>query len=301
MKILILLFCALSISLYGQQEEILEYPAGKIAYQTFGDGFPVLIINGGPGMNSKGFEYLAKKLADNNRTIIYDQRGTGASVLNEHNLSNFSIDLMLEDIETLRKHLGYENWIVFGQSFGGMLAYAYAEKYPERVKAMVQSHSGGMALSNVSSFSVMNRLSIRERDSLLYFSSMLELDPGNGDLERKRAFYIAKAYVIGSEYENTIADRLMQVNMNLNSVLWADMRNNNFDKTAAMKEFQNKVLILHGLDDVVPVEVAESSHIILPDSRLVKMENCGHYGWLDRPDIYFPEVKKFLEENSPEL
>ncbi|HKJ48382.1 MAG TPA: alpha/beta fold hydrolase, partial [Christiangramia sp.] len=134
MRYLIIVFLLFCSSGFSQERESFNIKDGVIAFQTFGEGFPVLIINGGPGMNSRGFESLAKILSDNNRTIIYDQRGTGESFLKDMNASNMTMDHMVEDIESLRDHLGYDNWIVFGQSFGGMLAYAYAAKYPERVK-----------------------------------------------------------------------------------------------------------------------------------------------------------------------
>ena len=270
----------------------------KIAFQIFGKGEPVLIINGGPGMNSNGFSSLAGMLSDNNTVIIYDQRGTGDSKVEDQAKSNITIELMVEDIERLREHLGYDNWIVLGHSFGGMLAYAYAAKYPESLKAMIQSHSGGMSLRDVGRFDVRARLTKAENDSLLHYSVMMQTNPGNPQLEKRRAYFMAKAYLEGTEYEEIIADRLMEVDRDLNSMIWGNMRSTNFDKTPAMKKFPKKVLILHGLNDVVPVEIAEEAHAILPDSRLVKMENCGHYGWLDRPDIYLKEVKDFLNRHS---
>ena len=44
---------------------------------------------------------------------------------------------LVEDIETLRKHLGIDTWVVFGGSWGSTLSLAYAQKHPDRVKALV--------------------------------------------------------------------------------------------------------------------------------------------------------------------
>ena len=38
----------------------------------------------------------------------------------------------MEDIETLRTHLGIERWVVAGGSTGAMLALAYAADHPAR-------------------------------------------------------------------------------------------------------------------------------------------------------------------------
>lgn len=298
MKYFTLLICFMMFAVKAQQKEIFKYSEGKIAYQKFGTGYPVLIINGGPGMNSNGFTPLAKMLSENNTTIIYDQRGTGKSEIRNINSSNMTIDYMVEDIEILRKKLGYDKWIVLGHSFGGMLAYAYAAKYPEKVEAMIQSHSGGMTLRNVDRFDMMERLSKAERDSLSRYSTIMESSQANLQFEKKRAYFMAKAYLAGNKHEETIAERLMEVNRDLNRMIWANLRSSNFDKTTEMRNFQNKVLIIHGLEDVVPIKIAEMSHEILPNSEFLKIEACGHYGWLDRPDVYLKEVKEFLNANS---
>lgn len=44
---------------------------------------------------------------------------------------------LIEDMEKLRKHLNIEKWILFGGSWGATMALLYAEKYPDRVIAMV--------------------------------------------------------------------------------------------------------------------------------------------------------------------
>ncbi|HBY66535.1 MAG TPA: alpha/beta hydrolase, partial [Flavobacteriaceae bacterium] len=93
------------VSAFAQTESFIENSGSTICYTTFGKGFPVLIINGGPGMSSEGFVSLAKTLSENNKTIIYDQRGTGKSTLKAVNETTITLDLMVEDIESLRKHL----------------------------------------------------------------------------------------------------------------------------------------------------------------------------------------------------
>ncbi len=298
MKYLIAFLLFVNFSVFSQEYKNFKFKDGIIAYKTFGEGHPVLIINGGPGMNSNGFSVLAEMLSENNTVIIYDQRGTGESVINEKSSSNFTLDLMVRDIERLRKHLGYDNWIVLGHSFGGMLAYAYASEHPERVRAMIQSHSGGMSLQNVRSFNIMDRLNSAENDSLVKYMAMTQRKPGNPHLEKKRAHFMAKAYLYKSENEEAVAERLLQVNREINSMVWANMRANNFDKSPAMEKFQKDVLILHGLQDVVPLDIPERADSILPNSKLVKMDGCGHYGWLDRPEVYLEEVKAFLSNNS---
>lgn len=299
-KYFILLACFLAISV-NAQKNILEYEDGKIAYQKFGEGYPVLIVNGGPGMNSNGFAALAKMLSENNTTIIYDQRGTGASKIENLDASNITIDLMVEDIETLRKELGYEQWIVLGHSFGGMLAYAYASKYPESLKAMIQSHSGGMDLKIRDGFDIMSGLTRTERDSLTHYMAKIRLGDDSYETALKRAEFLAPAYLYDGSLAPKIASRLTERNMMINSWVWDDLDRIDFDASEEMKSFNKPVLILIGENEVAPISLAELAHETLPNSRLVIMPECGHYGWIERPDIYLKEVKDFLKANSEEV
>lgn len=268
----------------------------KLAYQVFGKGFPVLIINGGPGFSSEGFASLAKILSENNTTIIYDQRGTGDSGPEQVNADNISIELMVEDIENLRKSFGFDNWVILGHSFGGMLAYAYAAKYPERVKAMIQSHSRGMDLELLRSLPITSRLSQPQRDSLAYYSAQIREGDTTHATALKRGRILAKAYLFNQKHVPEIAERLTQGNSQVNSLVWADMRQNGFDTRFQMMDFSKPVLILNGEDEAVLTSISKKAHEILPNSKLVIMKNCGHYGWLDRPDVYLRGEKIFEKE-----
>ena len=94
-------------------------------------------------MNCNGFEPLAVKLSGNYEIIIYDQRGTGRSFIKNPDSTNITMRLMVEDIERLRKHLHIDKLVIMGHSFGGMLASYYAAFYPEHIKALILSSSGG--------------------------------------------------------------------------------------------------------------------------------------------------------------
>lgn len=44
---------------------------------------------------------------------------------------------MVQDIETLRKSLGIERWLLFGGSWGSTLALAYATRYPQHCSGLI--------------------------------------------------------------------------------------------------------------------------------------------------------------------
>lgn len=73
--------------------------------------------------------------------MLFDQRASGNSTpyAADHGVHWGSIDMdhHVRDIEQLREHLGIDRWIVFGLSWGSVLGLTYAERYPQRVTAVV--------------------------------------------------------------------------------------------------------------------------------------------------------------------
>ena len=94
-------------------------------------GRPALFLHGGPGA---GAGAVHRRFFDPDfwRVIIFDQRGAGRSRplgSLEHN----STQDLVGDIETLRRHLNIDRWLLFGGSWGSTLALAYAQAHPDRV------------------------------------------------------------------------------------------------------------------------------------------------------------------------
>ncbi len=93
-------------------------------------GVPVMFLHGGPGA---GASPTHRRFFDPHhyRIVIMDQRGAGRSTpLGE--VRRNDTDLLIGDIEKLRRHLGIERWHLFGGSWGSTLALAYAQAHPER-------------------------------------------------------------------------------------------------------------------------------------------------------------------------
>ena len=268
----------------------------KTYYKILGKGEPLLIINGGPGMNSNGFEGMAKILAATQQTIIYDQRGTGKSELKEINAKTISMKIMADDIEALRKHLKIKKWNILGHSFGGMLASYYATIYPNSINKLVLSSSGGIDLSLLKGPNLIEQnLSKVEKDSMNYWDDKIEKGDTSYAARLGRGRAMAPAYVYDQKYVPVIAERLTQGNSTINGLLWSDMQKMNFDCTAKLKTFKNPVLIIQGKEDVISNEIGELAQKTLPNSKLILLENCRHYGWLDAKEKYFGEINSFLK------
>ncbi len=268
----------------------------KIHYRTFGSGKPLLIINGGPGMNSEGFEGMARTLSENRLTIIYDQRGTGKSKLSSLDSTNITMDLMIADIEALRKQLNIDKWSVLGHSFGGIVVSYYATRYPEHIDKIVLSSSGGVDLGLLSDAqsSIDSKLTKAEQDSVNYWSAKIDAGDTSHFARLRRGINLAHAYVIDPKFIPVIGERLTQGNQTVNQLIWTDLNRIHYDCTAGLKSYNKPVLVIQGAQDIVSKNIAEKSHKAFKKSRVIFMDHCIHYGWLDNPEVYFREVNSFL-------
>jgi len=98
-------------------------------------GLPIVFLHGGPG---GGLEPKHRQYFDPRKwhITLFDQRGAGRSIPKAHLIENTTWDLV-EDLEKLRRHLGFDSWYLFGGSWGSTLALAYAESYPKRVAGLI--------------------------------------------------------------------------------------------------------------------------------------------------------------------
>jgi len=111
-------------------------------YEEVGDpgGAPVVYLHGGPGSGCTPGAQLNFD-PQRHRAVLFDQRSAGRSTPHASELdvhwASIDMDHHVADIEMLRQHLGIDRWIVFGLSWGSVLGITYAERHPDRVRAVV--------------------------------------------------------------------------------------------------------------------------------------------------------------------
>ncbi len=109
----------------------------RIYWETCGNpnGVAVVFLHGGPG---SGCTANHRRFFDPQyyRIVLLDQRGAGRSTPHAELLDN-STQHLVADLEQLREHLGINQWVVFGGSWGSTLALAYAQAHPARCLGLV--------------------------------------------------------------------------------------------------------------------------------------------------------------------
>ncbi|WP_072689091.1 alpha/beta fold hydrolase [Rhodococcus marinonascens] len=109
----------------------------RIAYETVGDGEPLVLIHGTALSHAiwRGFGYVAA-LRDRYRLILVDLRGHGRSD-KPHDETAYAMDLVSGDILAVLDHLKMPSAHVLGYSLGGRVALALAVGAPERLESLI--------------------------------------------------------------------------------------------------------------------------------------------------------------------
>src|SRR5215470_3387140 len=100
----------------------------------------VLLLHGGPGADHSYFESFESFLPQNGvQFYYYDQLdSTNSDKTNDPKL--WTIERFREEVETVRKSLGLEQFYLLGHSWGGMLAIEYALAYGDQLKGLIISN-----------------------------------------------------------------------------------------------------------------------------------------------------------------
>lgn len=121
------------------ESDIVTSDGVRLHYWLYERGTPAVTIflHGGPGMDSSMFRQMgaAERYADAfGSLLVFDQRGCGLSEAEPSLANTLTFARSIRDIEELRAHvIPNSDVIIYGRSFGGLLAVHYAASMPKHV------------------------------------------------------------------------------------------------------------------------------------------------------------------------
>jgi proline iminopeptidase len=162
---------------------------------------------------------------------------------------------------------------------------------------MILSSSGGidLGLLDYARKKIDSKLTRKELNNVHYWQNKID----NGDTSRyarlQRGMALAGAYLYNKKNVPVVAERLTQSKPLIMQLVWENLNKIKFDCTKKLSAFKAPVLIIQGKQDIIEEKTAMEAHKVLKNSRVVILDKCVHYGWLDRPDEYFYRINKFIQ------
>jgi len=98
----------------------------------------LLLLHGGPGFDHSTYRPYFDRFASTHQVVYFDQRGQGRSD-DRRDSTGWDLDTWADDVVAFCDALGIEHPIVFGNSFGGMVAMRYGARHLDHPRALILS------------------------------------------------------------------------------------------------------------------------------------------------------------------
>ena len=253
----------------------------RIAYETAGDGPPLLLIMG-LGYDRHGWGPVPRLLAEDFRVAWYDNRGLGES---DVPTGPYSAALMAGDALAVMDAAGFERAHVVGTSLGGMIAQEFVLAHPERVEKLVLACTtpGG-----ADAFPIPQRT----MDAITRFPL---LPPEEGyRLVVENALSDASVANRAELVEELVAYRLSH-QPPLDGWLAQAAAGTTYDAGGRLGQIRVPTLVQHGTGDhVVDHRNAQLLAEAIPGARVEIFEGLGHLYFYEEPERFVRSVREFL-------
>ena len=91
----------------------------RLLVEEVGEGFPLIVLHGGPGLDHSMFRPWLDPLGEEFRLLYVDERGQGRS--ERVDPATLSLDVFARDVDLLAEALGLERFALLGHSFGAIV------------------------------------------------------------------------------------------------------------------------------------------------------------------------------------
>jgi proline iminopeptidase len=265
----------------------------KLWYKVSGEGPVCIYPTPGWGPSSELY-YLKSKPLGSMFTMVYlDTRGSGRSERPE--LSAYAMRNFVADIEELRRHLGVETVWLMGHSDGGLMILNYASEHGDRVDGMILVDT---PVGNTSKDSGRTkRMELRKGEP--WFDKAFQAFQKMPTSQQEFETYIHE--ILPFFFSSTAnLDKNREVFEKVTLSFDATRGRGQSDQSSAnlatfLPLMKIPTLIIVGNDDFIcPPSAAEYLHREIPNSRLLVIENAGHFPWLEQPEQFFGGIRTFL-------
>jgi pimeloyl-ACP methyl ester carboxylesterase len=275
-------------------------------YRMVGEGSNAVIIS-----SAHFLEADLVPLAQGHRLVFYDARGRGRSDA-DLDESHIWTDYELRDLEAVCQHLGLERVSLIGWSYSGGVVALYAMAYPTRVNRLVlmcsisprypapyndekaeeKKAESRLNPSDVKRLEEMRQAGLETSGPVVYCR---EHGKVHWPCQMGRPEALARMRSDPCVFQNEWPQNL--------SEHWRKHfpeRSRKYDWRPRAASLNVPVLVIHGMEDLIPLESSQEWAGTLPNARLLAIPGSGHFPHLEAPEIYFPAVNRFLAGEWPD-
>jgi proline iminopeptidase len=274
-------------------------PGVRLAYRIVGSGPETLVTpwpSGSPGLD---------RLATGRRVIYYSPRGRLGS--DPVDPAKISFENELSDLEAVRRHFGLNRMMLLGWSHYGMMTAVYTIRHPDSVSRLVQMTPGTPRRTpyleeGIKTMTARADAAARARLEERRKAGEFEGNPEAFCRENRRVSLVA--FVADPrDVEKIELDscRFANEQSEQQGAWWGALFGSmgDWDYRKETRALAVPRLVLQGEKDFIPMEGSREWVAGNPNARLLVIEGAGHFPHLEKAEVYFPAVEKFLSGGWP--
>lgn len=272
-----------------EQSKFVRVKDMDLHYKDEGQGPPVLLLHGSFS-SLHTWDGVVERLKGQYRLIRMDQPPLALS----GDVPKSNDGLLLEDfIAAFLDEIGVEKVALAGVSSGGIVAYRFAAKYPERAMALMITNSPSAVVDNEAT------------GTSLALNTLIYLNTNVFKHQTKLYWrtFLKSLFAEPSRVTDAMAQRYYDTNRKIRAPIVPSMRsrvNDTAEIDGVLARVHAPTLLLWGTPDrVLPESMGRQLQTKLSGTvaELVILDGGGHYPPLEAPELIAPRLGDFLAKN----
>lgn len=278
-------------------------------YRITGDlkapGPALVVVHGGPGSTHDYLLGLAALAERTGRPVVhYDQLGNGGSThLPDKGADFWTVRLFLDELANLLGQLGIREYVLLGQSWGGLLAAEHAALRPAGLRGLIVANAPASYPLWLRELAVLReQLPVGVNDTLLRHEAAGTTD-SEEYLTAMRVFY-DRHHCRLKPYPRELTATTMEVHND--PTVYRTMNGpNEFHVIGTLRDWSCEerlpyiavpTLLITGRHDEVTPGAARPYAELIPDVHWVVFEESSHMPHLEEPEGFADAVTAFLSD-----
>ena len=270
----------------------------ELYVSLLGEGFPILVLHGGPGLDHHEFGDYLDPLADRYQLILVDERASGRS--SRPDSATWTLEQMAADVPALASAMGLDRYAVLGHSYGAFVALQYAVDFPHYSGPVIVS--AGLPSSRYLE-SVTAALEAFEPQELrAQVAASWEREPTVATAaDFAQLMHDQLPFHFADPRDPRIEDYEMRTREAIYSPevlrVFAEAGYGGIEVEDRLGTVARPVLVLAGAHDRTCVpEGGKAIAAGIPGARFVLFEDSAHMMFVEEPELYLRVVREFLDD-----
>jgi proline iminopeptidase len=281
------------------KEGSVQVEGTSLHYVMVGDGRPLIVLHGGPGLGHSYLRPGLDHLATWFRLIYYDQRGSGRSEVGDS--KKLSLSGAIEDLDGLRKAFDLAQVNLLGHSMGANIALLYGSRRPGQLASLVLANPGP-PFDPEQQRELRAEMRRRMNAADLEAVERIQLSDGFGKRDPEtveefiRTLYLPffRDQTTGKEIAFGFTQITAENIIGAEEAMMGEFAT--LDMEESLAQVRAPTLVLHGelepIPEAFPRFIADHIH----DARYELIRGANHFGYIEDPERFFSAVVGFLEE-----